>query len=195
MTTTSSDSKASNCKYTGGVNCNISDGPGAYCSGSNDAFSGDESLVELEGEELVENLKTLKAVELAREALNFIEFFWGSVKKYLQDNYDYTFNTLKENLPKALESVPLSTIRKWEHCVFQWMVAYRSGMGTEDTQNMIEHCDSILKYTCFLLNCIRTLVQLMQPLKGTSNSCFTVSQCLFQPPGAPGEGICNYLPN
>ena len=101
------------------MNCNILDSPGAYCSGSNDAFLGDESLVELEGEELVETLKTLKAVELVREALNFIEFFWGLVKEYLQDNCDYTFDTLKENLPKALESVPLSTIQKWQHCVFQ----------------------------------------------------------------------------
>ena len=47
--------------------------------------------------------------------LNFIEFFWGVVKKYLRDNCDYTFATLKENMPKALESVCLSTIRLWEH--------------------------------------------------------------------------------
>src|SRR5258705_12044692 len=31
---------------------------------------------------------------------------------------DYTFNTLKTNLPKALESVELKTIWKWEH----WMI-------------------------------------------------------------------------
>jgi hypothetical protein len=37
--------------------------------------------------------------------LNFIEFYWGAVKKYLHDNCDYTFNTLKENMPKALKSV------------------------------------------------------------------------------------------
>lgn len=37
--------------------------------------------------------------------LNFIEFFWSAVKKYLRDNCDYTFDTLKENMPKALASV------------------------------------------------------------------------------------------
>ena len=47
--------------------------------------------------------------------LNFIEFFWAQVKKYLRDNCNYTFDTLKENMPKALESVPLATIRRWEH--------------------------------------------------------------------------------
>ena len=41
--------------------------------------------------------------------LNFIEFFWGAVKKYLCDNCDYTFDTLKENMPKAMASVSLST--------------------------------------------------------------------------------------
>ena len=45
--------------------------------------------------------------------LNFIEFFWGAVRKYLREHCDYTFETLKTNLPKALESVQISTIRKW----------------------------------------------------------------------------------
>jgi hypothetical protein len=43
--------------------------------------------------------------------LNFIEYFWAQVKKILRDNCDYTFNTLKENMPKALKLVPLTSIR------------------------------------------------------------------------------------
>ena len=46
--------------------------------------------------------------------LNYIEFFWEMVKKYLHDHCDYTFDTLKENMPKALASVPLETICRWE---------------------------------------------------------------------------------
>jgi len=42
--------------------------------------------------------------------LNFIEFYWGKVKRYLRDHCDYSFQTLKENLPHALASVELKTI-------------------------------------------------------------------------------------
>ena len=66
--------------------------------------------------------------------LNFIEFFLGAVKKYLWEHCDYMFNTLKDNVPKALESVQLSTIWKWEHWMIQWMEAYRDGKSAKDAQ-------------------------------------------------------------
>ena len=74
--------------------------------------------------------------------LNFIEFFWGAVKKYLRDNCNYTFATLKENMPKALAAVQLNMIRLWEHQMYRWMEAYRSGLGTTAAQLQVKKFSS-----------------------------------------------------
>jgi len=66
--------------------------------------------------------------------LNFIEFFWGLVKKYLRDNCDYTFDTLKANMPKALESVRLNTIRRWEHRMYRCSAVLGPASGREPGQ-------------------------------------------------------------
>jgi hypothetical protein len=44
--------------------------------------------------------------------MNFIEYFWGAVKKWLQEHCDYTFDTLVKNMPKAMASVLTELIRK-----------------------------------------------------------------------------------
>ena len=62
---------------------------------------------------------------------------FGGVKWYLREHCDYTFDKLKENVPKALDSVPLETIRQWEHRMQRWMDAYRSGMETQDAQKHV----------------------------------------------------------
>ncbi|KAH9913281.1 uncharacterized protein B0H18DRAFT_888533, partial [Fomitopsis serialis] len=74
--------------------------------------------------------------------LNFIEFFWGAVKRYLRENCDYTFNTLKENLPKAMASVDIKTIRRWEHRTVRWTEAYRSGLGVKEAQFEVKRFSS-----------------------------------------------------
>lgn len=70
--------------------------------------------------------------------LNPIEFFWGSVKRYTRERCDCTFQTLKEKLPKAMESVELKTIRLWEHQMIRWMDAYRTGLGAKDAQMQVK---------------------------------------------------------
>jgi hypothetical protein len=74
--------------------------------------------------------------------LNFIKFFWGTVKKYIHNNCDYTFNTFKENMPKALTSVKLETICKWEQQMYHWMDAYIAGLGTNKAQKQVKQFSS-----------------------------------------------------
>src|SRR5882762_2865298 len=74
--------------------------------------------------------------------LNFIEFFWGAVKKYLWEHCDYTYDGLRANILKALASVQLSTIRKWEHHMIQWMEAYREGKGAKEAQIQVKKFSS-----------------------------------------------------
>ena len=77
--------------------------------------------------------------------LNFTKFFWGVVKRYLRENCDYTFDTLKGNMPKAMESMKLEVICHWEHCMYRWMEAYRLGLGTADAQACVKEF-SLTKY-------------------------------------------------
>jgi len=70
--------------------------------------------------------------------LNFIEFFWGAVKRYLRERCDMIFETLKENMPQALASVELATIWQWEHQMHRWMHAYHEGLDTRDANTMVK---------------------------------------------------------
>lgn len=74
--------------------------------------------------------------------LNFIEFFWGAVKSVLRANCDYTFETLKSNMPLALRSVPIQTIRHWQHRIYRWMAAYRGCLATQDAQLKVRQFSS-----------------------------------------------------
>ena len=74
--------------------------------------------------------------------INFIEYFWGAVKKWLRDHCDYTFETLRQNMPKALGSVPVELIRKWEHRAWRFIDAYAEGLGARDAQKKVKEFSS-----------------------------------------------------
>ena len=63
-----------------------------------------------------------------------------------QDHCDYTFDTLKENMPKALASVDVSTVQKWEHWMFHWMDGYRDGLDAKAAQLEVRQ-NSSCKYS------------------------------------------------
>ncbi|KAJ4492735.1 hypothetical protein C8J55DRAFT_418198 [Lentinula edodes] len=72
------------------------------------------------------------------KVLNFIEYFWGAVKKYLRDHCDYTFDTLKANIPSAMSAVMIETIRRWEHRVHRWISGYHEGLSVQDAQAKVK---------------------------------------------------------
>ena len=74
--------------------------------------------------------------------LNFIEYFWGVVKHYLCEHCNYTHAGLQENLPKALASVDISTIWKWEHRMIRWMEAYRGGKDAKEASLLVKQFSS-----------------------------------------------------
>ena len=49
-------------------------------------------------------------------------------------------------MPKALASVKLHTIRKWEQRMQRWMEAYRAGLATNEAQRKVKEFSST-KYT------------------------------------------------
>jgi transposase len=74
--------------------------------------------------------------------INFIEYFWGAVKRYLREHCDYTFSTLKENMPKAMASVSVELIRKWEHRAWRFIDAYKGGLGATEAQRKVKEFSS-----------------------------------------------------
>ena len=64
------------------------------------------------------------------------------MKKYLQDNCDYTFETLKTNMPLALASVKIQTIQKWENRMYRCLEAYKDGLGTSEAQKKVREFSS-----------------------------------------------------
>jgi len=57
-----------------------------------------------------------------------IENFWGASKAYCRNNCDYTFSGLKETVPKALASVHLDKICKFERRCIRFMQVYKIGL-------------------------------------------------------------------
>jgi hypothetical protein len=56
---------------------------------------------------------------------NFIEMFWGAAKSWYRAHCTFNFRELSEMVEKALDSVSMSTIRKFARKTYRYMDAYR----------------------------------------------------------------------
>lgn len=60
---------------------------------------------------------------------NWIERYWGAVKQITRRDCDYSFKSLQKRVPKALDEVPLSKMRKFARKSYRYMDAYREKDG------------------------------------------------------------------
>lgn len=74
--------------------------------------------------------------------LNFIEMYWGASKRYTRKHCDYSFKGLQSIILKALDSVPIETIRRYAWMVFRYMDAYRKGLTMEAAQRAVKQYKS-----------------------------------------------------
>ncbi|RPB02022.1 hypothetical protein L873DRAFT_573278 [Choiromyces venosus 120613-1] len=60
--------------------------------------------------------------------LNWIEYYWGQVKRYTRDNCEYNYEGLKTIIPQALSSVKPTTISLFYARTQRIMEAYHNGL-------------------------------------------------------------------
>ena len=61
--------------------------------------------------------------------LNYIEFFWGVVKRYTRENCNYSFVELEDTVRAGLESVSLTAIRRFANRFKRWIDAYINSLN------------------------------------------------------------------
>jgi len=63
--------------------------------------------------------------------LNYIEYYWGAVKRYTHANCQYSFPEVEKILFTAFDSVELKTIRRFADWSKRWMMAYITALTVE----------------------------------------------------------------
>ena len=61
--------------------------------------------------------------------LNYIEYYWGAVKRYTRENCNYSFIELEHTVRVGFDSVSLRTIRRLANRAGRWIDAYIGGLN------------------------------------------------------------------
>jgi len=66
--------------------------------------------------------------------LNYIEYFWGAVKRYTRENCNYTFAELESTVLAGLDSVSLCTIQRFANRSRRWIDSYINGLNEKQKE-------------------------------------------------------------
>ena len=66
--------------------------------------------------------------------LNYIEMYWGAAKRYARQQCNYSWTGLQRVVPLALDSVPISHIRKYARKSARYMDCYRKGLNAKQAE-------------------------------------------------------------
>ena len=69
--------------------------------------------------------------------LNYIEYYWGALKRHTRENCKYSFAELETTIFDAMESITLRMIRQFAGGSKRWMVSYINGL-IEEQRNYTE---------------------------------------------------------
>ena len=60
--------------------------------------------------------------------LNYIEMYWGAVKRFTREHCNYSWAELPDTVDLALDTVSLETIRRFARKSFRYMNLYRANV-------------------------------------------------------------------
>ncbi|GES92520.1 hypothetical protein RCL_jg28850.t1 [Rhizophagus clarus] len=70
--------------------------------------------------------------------LNYIEMYWGAAKRYARQHCNYSWTGLQRVVLLALDSVPISHIRKYARKSARYMDCYRKGLNAKQAEYAVK---------------------------------------------------------
>ena len=74
--------------------------------------------------------------------MNFIEMYWGYVKRLVRKRCEYDFQSLCTTVPKCLDEVPIEFIRRAARKSFRYIDAYFKGLSSKQVEFCVKKYSS-----------------------------------------------------